>query len=293
MEGPTPVSALLHAATMVTAGVFILIRFALLLDCVPIMILLIGFIGTLTSVFAGLSACVQFDIKKIIAYSTCSHLGIMLCLCGLSHFHVAIFHLFNHAFFKALLFLSAGAIIHALRNEQDIRKMGGLVSILPFTYCMFFIGSLSAIGFPFLSGFFSKDLGWELIFTRLFLVINEGPGLGFYGPTFFYYYAIYTFIVFNLILILSVLYSFRLIFIVFSSSFNGFRIDIRNAHEPTLFMLIPLIILSFFSIFAGFLFKDIFVGLGNPIWFQTLPDSVLNYDLNAFKEVLFMPEILN
>lgn len=157
MEGPTPVSALLHAATMVTAGVFVLMRFSILVQYVPSLLIFIAFIGFCTTFFAGISAVLQYDIKKIIAYSTCSHLGIMLILCGFSHYDVAIFHLFNHAFFKALLFLSAGAVIHSLGDEQDIRKMGSMVVLMPFTYTMFLIGSLSLIGFPFLSGFFSKD----------------------------------------------------------------------------------------------------------------------------------------
>lgn len=158
MEGPTPVSALLHAATMVTAGVFILIRFSVLFEYIPKVLFFITLIGSLTSLFAGVSAIFQTDIKKIIAYSTCSHLGIMLTICGFSQYDVAVFHLLNHAFFKALLFLGAGSVIHALGDEQDFRKMGGLVYLLPLTYTMFLVGSLSLSGFPFLSGYFSKDL---------------------------------------------------------------------------------------------------------------------------------------
>jgi len=150
---------------MVTAGVFVLLRFSFIFQYTPGVLFFVTLIGFFTSLFAGISALVQYDIKKIIAYSTCSHLGIMLIACGLSRFDLAIFHLFNHAFFKALLFLGAGSIIHALGDEQDIRKMGGLSYMMPMTYCAFFVGSCSLIGFPFLSGFFSKDVIFEFIFT--------------------------------------------------------------------------------------------------------------------------------
>lgn len=157
MEGPTPVSALLHAATMVTAGVFVFIRFSHIFILSPKLLLFVSVLGMLTTFLASGFALIQYDIKKIIAYSTCSHLGIMLFIGGCSFFNFALFHLFIHAFFKALLFLSAGAIIHALKDEQDIRKMGGLAFVLPFTFTMFLVGSLSLVGFPFLSGYFSKD----------------------------------------------------------------------------------------------------------------------------------------
>jgi len=157
MEGPTPVSALIHAATMVTAGVFLLIRCSPLFEFAPTTLLIIAFIGSLTTFFAATAGMLQHDIKKIIAYSTCSQLGYMVFTCGLSAYNLSLFHLYTHAFFKALLFLSAGAIIHGLNNEQDIRRMGGLLNILPLSYNMMLIGSLALIGFPFLSGFYSKD----------------------------------------------------------------------------------------------------------------------------------------
>ena len=229
MEGPTPVSALLHAATMVTAGVFILIRFSTLFAQLPNLMLFVGLVGGLTSIFAGISACVQYDIKKIIAYSTCSHLGLMLLFCGMSHYDLALFHLFNHAFFKALLFLSAGSVIHALGNEQDVRKMGGLATALPFTYCMFFTGSLSLIGFPFMSGFYSKDVGWEILVSKLcgYDTIASGGAQS---------WSVFFFILFNVILCLSVLYSFRLIVLTFSGSYNGFKPNLVHLKEPSLFM---------------------------------------------------------
>jgi NADH-ubiquinone oxidoreductase chain 5 len=152
MEGPTPVSALIHAATMVTAGVFLIIRCSPLFEYSSTMLAVLAVSGSLTSIFAATSGLCQHDIKKVIAYSTCSQLGYMVFCCGLSNYPTSLFHLLNHAFFKALLFLSAGAVIHALANEQDIRKMGGLAKVLPFTYVMMLLGSLALAGFPFLSG---------------------------------------------------------------------------------------------------------------------------------------------
>jgi len=166
MEGPTPVSALIHAATMVTAGVFLIIRCSPLFEYAPKTLIIITFMGGFTAFMAATIGLVQLDLKKVIAYSTCSQLGYMVFSCGISGYTASLFHLINHAFFKALLFLAAGSIIHSLNNEQDMRKMGGLVRITPFTYSMMLIGSLSLAGFPFLSGFYSKDLILELAFTR-------------------------------------------------------------------------------------------------------------------------------
>jgi NADH-ubiquinone oxidoreductase chain 5 len=166
MEGPTPVSALIHAATMVTAGIFLIVRCSPLFEYSSAILNLIMVIGSLTAFFAATLGLVQNDIKKIFAYSTCSQLGYMAFICGTSNYSVGLFHLSNHAFFKALLFLGAGSVIHSLGNEQDIRKMGGLIHVIPFTYIMMLIGSLSLAGFPFLSGFYSKDFILELIFTK-------------------------------------------------------------------------------------------------------------------------------
>jgi len=162
MEGPTPVSALIHAATMVTAGVFLIIRCSPLFECVPSVLLFITFIGATTAFMAATSGLLQNDLKKVIAYSTCSQLGYMVFACGLSGYALSLFHLANHAFFKALLFLSAGAVIHAVANEQDLRRFGALIRLLPYTYAMFLIGSLALMGFPFLTGFYSKDIILEL-----------------------------------------------------------------------------------------------------------------------------------
>ena len=169
MEGPTPVSALIHAATMVTAGVFLLIRSSPLLEFSSTALFFITFLGALTALFAATIGLVQNDIKKVIAYSTCSQLGYMVLACGLSNYSVSLFHLFNHGFFKALLFLSAGSIIHAMSDEQDMRKFGALLRSLPFTYSMTLIGSLSLMGFPFLTGYFSKDAILEFSFASFSL----------------------------------------------------------------------------------------------------------------------------
>jgi NADH-ubiquinone oxidoreductase chain 5 len=165
MEGPTPVSALIHAATMVTAGVFLIIRLSPLMEYASTILLGIAFIGAITAFFAATTGLFQNDLKKVIAYSTCSQLGYMIFACGLSNYSVGFFHLINHAYFKALLFLAAGSVIHAMSDEQDMRKMGGLVRLLPFTYMMMLIGSLALMGFPFLTGFYSKDVILELAFA--------------------------------------------------------------------------------------------------------------------------------
>ena len=162
MEGPTPVSALIHAATLVTAGLFLIIRCSVLFEEFPVVLSIVTIIGSLTAFFAASVGLVQNDLKKVIAYSTCSQLGFMMFACGLSHYSIALFHLANHALFKALLFLSAGCIIHGLLDEQDLRKMGGYIQILPVSYTMVLIGSLALVGFPFLTGFYSKDVVLEV-----------------------------------------------------------------------------------------------------------------------------------
>lgn len=170
MEGPTPVSALIHAATMVTAGVFLIIRVNSLFEASPFALVVVTTFGALTAFFAATVGAVQSDLKKIIAYSTCSQLGYMVMVCGLSNYSVGLFHLVNHGFFKALLFLGAGSIVHAVQDEQDLRKFGGLLQSAPLTYVVLLIGSLSLAGFPFLTGFYSKDLIIELSFGQYYLV---------------------------------------------------------------------------------------------------------------------------
>lgn len=169
MEGPTPVSALIHAATMVTAGVFLIIRMSPFFELVPSVLLIIVLIGSVTAFFTSTIGLSQNDLKKVIAYSTCSQLGYMVMICGFSQYSTGLFHLINHGFFKALLFLSAGSIIHALSDEQDFRKMGSMNLITPFSYSCIVIGSLSLMGLPFLTGFYSKDLIIELVYGEHFL----------------------------------------------------------------------------------------------------------------------------
>ena len=170
MEGPTPVSALIHAATMVTAGVFLIIRVNSLFEVSPFALVVVTTFGALTAFFAATVGAVQSDLKKIIAYSTCSQLGYMVMVCGLSNYSVGLFHLVNHGFFKALLFLGAGSVVYAVQDEQDLRKFGGLLQSAPLTYVVLLIGSLSLAGFPFLTGFYSKDLIIELSFGQYYLI---------------------------------------------------------------------------------------------------------------------------
>ncbi len=172
MEGPTPVSALIHAATLVTAGVFLIIRCSSLFEMCPNALFILAIMGALTAFFAGTVGLLQSDLKRVIAFSTCSQLGFMVFACGLSHYSVALFHLANHALFKALLFLSAGCVIHGLLDEQDLRKMGGLIQVLPMSYTMILIGSLALVGFPFLTGFYSKDVILEIALTTPSLAGN-------------------------------------------------------------------------------------------------------------------------
>jgi len=178
MEGPTPVSALIHAATLVTAGVFLIIRCSPIFEYAPLTLNFILILGGLTCIFGSTVACAQNDIKRIIAFSTTSQLGYMFFACGLSAYNVSLFHLLNHGFFKALLFLCAGAIIHLISHEQDIRKLGGLISFIPYVYSAFFISLLALIGFPFLSGFYSKEVIIELSFSSytlngFFYILNK------------------------------------------------------------------------------------------------------------------------
>lgn len=252
MEGPTPVSSLLHAATMVTAGVFLILRCSILFELSTFIRTLVTLIGGMTALFAGLTAMQQFDIKKVIAYSTCSQLGYMFFSAGLSYYHIAIFHLFNHAFFKALLFLSAGSVIHALSDEQDMRKMSALSNILPFSYTAFWIGSLAIMGFPFLAGFYSKDLILEAAYSRFIL---EAPFIYFLGV----FAALCT-----------AIYSIRLLVYVFGGRSASWRTVISHSHESTSFMFFSIFVLSILALFVGYLGNDLFSGFGILIWSNSL-----------------------
>ncbi len=242
MEGPTPVSALIHAATMVTAGVFLVVRCSPIYELSPLGLEIVTLIGMSTAFFAATVALVQNDIKKIIAYSTCSQLGYMFFAAGVGAYNVAMFHLFTHAFFKALLFLGAGSVIHSFQNEQDIKNMGGVWRKLPFTYLMMIIGTLALTGFPFLSGFYSKDAIIEFAYLEKGSLSNYAAAIGIVT-------AIFTSI-----------YSWRLIFLTFHGSFNNNKLDIKNLHESPLVMLIPLVLLSVGALFSGMFFKEIFIG---------------------------------
>lgn len=247
-EGPTPVSALIHAATRVTAGVFLVIRCSYLFECVPAVLTFITCIGAGTSFRAATAGLVQNDLKKVIAYSTCSQLGYMLLICGLSEYALSLFHLTNHAFFKALLFLSAGAVIHSISNEQDLRRFGGLIRILPYTYVRFIIGSLALRGFPFLTGFYSKDIILEV----------AGASYTIFG-TFAHWLGLVT-------AFFTAFYSFRLIYLAFYGVARPPRAYFVNAHELTARRALSLAILSLGSIFLGYLARDLFIGFGTDFW---------------------------
>jgi NADH-quinone oxidoreductase subunit L len=252
MEGPTPVSALIHAATMVTAGVFLIVRCSPIYEYSELALNLITVVGMTTAIFAASVALVQTDIKKIIAYSTCSQLGYMFFAAGVGAYNIAMFHLFTHAFFKALLFLGSGSVIHAFKDEQNINSMGGVWKKLPYTYVLMIIGTLALTGFPLLSGFYSKDAIIEFAYLRDNTTGYYAAGIGIFTA------------------FLTSIYSWRLIFKTFHGSYNNKSIKIEETHESPLVMLLPLIILSIGAIFAGFIFKELFFDTsfwGNSIFF--------------------------
>ena len=249
MEGPTPVSALIHAATMVTAGVYLLIRSSPLLEYGSTVLLLCLWLGAITTIFSSLIGLFQQDIKKVIAYSTMSQLGMMVIAIGLSSYNIALFHLMNHAFYKGLLFLGAGAVIHAVADNQDFRKYGGLISLLPLTYSVILIASLSLVAFPFMTGFYSKDFILESSFGQ------------------YSFSSITIYIIAVIGAIFTTLYSIKVLYLTFLSYPNGPFIYYNNkdnkSNDGDFFLILPLIILAIFSIFFGYLTKDIFIGLGS------------------------------
>jgi NADH-quinone oxidoreductase subunit L len=249
MEGPTPVSALIHAATMVTAGVFMVARLSPLFELAPTAQAFVMFIGATTAFFAATVGLVQNDIKRIVAYSTCSQLGYMFVAMGAGAYSVGMFHLFTHAFFKALLFLGSGSVIHAMHHEQDIRNMGGLKDKIPFTYVTMVIGTLALTGFPLTAGYFSKDAIIESAFVA-------------HNP-----FALYAFLATVIAAGLTSFYSWRLIFKTFHGEPHD-RHHYEAAHESPLTMLIPLGVLSAGSILAGFPFKEVFAGHGIGEFFR-------------------------
>ena len=248
MEGPTPVSALIHAATMVTAGVYLLMRASPLIEYSSTVLILCLWIGAITTVFSSLIGLFQQDIKKVIAYSTMSQLGMMVIAVGLSSYNIALFHLVNHAFYKGLLFLGAGAVIHAVADNQDFRKYGGLIHYLPLTYSVMLIASLSLVAIPFMTGFYSKDFILESAYGQYQLS------------------SIVVYFIATIGAMFTTLYSVKVLYLTFMTNPNGPLINYKNshaAHEGDIFMSLPLIILAVFSIFFGYITKDIFIGLGS------------------------------
>src|SRR5262249_12954832 len=253
MEGPTPVSALIHAATMVTAGVFMVCRLSPMFEYAPTALAVVGVIGGTTAVFAASVGMAQNDIKRVIAYSTCSQLGYMFFAAGVSAYGAAIFHLFTHAFFKALLFLGAGSVIHAMSGEQDMRRMGGLWNKIPITYALMWIGSLSLAGIPFFAGFYSKD-------AILSAAWASGTAVGRYS-----------FCLGILTAFLTAFYSWRLLIMTFHGTSRADHETQHHVHESPWVMLAPLFVLAAGAAFAGFLAEDYFVGAQRTgFWKQSI-----------------------
>ncbi|ESR25123.1 NADH-quinone oxidoreductase subunit L [Lutibaculum baratangense] len=253
MEGPTPVSALIHAATMVTAGVFMVTRLSPLFELAPTALAFVTFIGATTALFAATIGLVQNDIKRVIAYSTCSQLGYMFVAIGVGAYGAAIFHLFTHAFFKALLFLGSGSVIHAMSDEQDMRRMGGLRKHIPLTYWMMVIGTLALTGFPFTAGFISKDAIIESAFAA-------------HGT-----FAVYAFALTLFAAALTSFYSWRLIFMTFHGKPRASADVMHHVHESPLVMTVPLMILAVGALFSGLAFQGLFIGEGyEDFWKQAI-----------------------
>jgi NADH-quinone oxidoreductase subunit L len=249
MEGPTPVSALIHAATMVTAGVFMVARLSPMFEYAPNALAFVGIIGGTTAVFAASVGMAQNDIKRVIAYSTCSQLGYMFFAAGVSAYGAAMFHLFTHAFFKALLFLGAGSVIHAMSAEQDMRRMGGLWNKIPYTYAVMWIGSLSLAGIPFFAGYYSKD-------TILAAAWASGTAVGRYS----FCLGIFT-------AFLTAFYSWRLLIMTFHGAPRADPETMHHVHESPWVMLIPLFVLAAGAAVAGYLAEPYFVGdLRGAFW---------------------------
>ena len=242
MEGPTPVSALIHAATMVTAGVFLICRLSPVIEYAPVALDIITFVGALTAIFAATVGMTQFDIKRVIAYSTCSQLGYMFFAAGVSAYPAAMFHLTTHAFFKALLFLGAGSVIHALSNEQDLRNMGGIWRRVPVTYAIMWIGSLALAGFPFFAGFYSKDMILEAAYGAHTSVGLLAFWLGCAAA------------------LLTAFYSWRLLIMAFHGTPRASDEIMAHVHESPNVMTLPLVPLALGAIFAGWMGYDLFVG---------------------------------
>ena len=276
MEGPTPVSALIHAATMVTAGVYLLMRSSPLIEYSSTVLILCLWLGAVTTLFSSLIGLFQQDIKKVIAYSTMSQLGMMVIAVGLSSYNIALFHLVNHAFYKALLFLGAGSVIHAVADNQDFRRYGGLKQFLPLTYSVMLIASLSLVAFPFMTGFYSKDF-----------ILESAYGL-------FTFSAVSVYFIATVGAMFTTLYSVKVLYLTFIANPNGPLNNYKSVHESDIFMSIPLIVLAIFSIFFGYLTRDIFIGLGsgffidNSLFIHPNHEIMLNteFAVNTFYKLL-------
>ncbi|MCA7120169.1 MAG: NADH-quinone oxidoreductase subunit L [Acidibrevibacterium sp.] len=268
MEGPTPVSALIHAATMVTAGVFLMARVSPILEHAPVALGVITVVGGTTALFAATIGCVQNDIKRVIAYSTCSQLGYMFVAAGAGAYQVSIFHLITHAFFKALLFLSAGSVIHAMSDEQDMRRMGGLWTKIPLTYAVMWVGSLALAGiYPF-AGYFSKDAILEAAFA------NGSPS------------AIYGFVCGVLAAFLTAFYSWRLLLMTFHGKSRADRDVVAHVHESPLVMTLPLVVLAIGALVAGFSLRDLFIGADwHEFWRGSIANAAGNHVLARLEDI--------
>lgn len=272
MEGPTPVSALIHAATMVTAGVFMVARLSPLYEAAPYARDVVIIIGAITAFFAASVGLVQNDIKRIIAYSTCSQLGYMFVALGVGAYGVGIFHLFTHAFFKALLFLGSGSVIHAMANEQDIRKMGGLAPHIRLTWLMMLIGTLSLTGFPLTAGYFSKDA----IIEAAYAAAPAAAGFGF--------------VLLVIAAFFTSFYSWRLMFLTFHGEPRAPREIMSHVHESPNVMLVPLYLLALGSIAAGFVFRDYFIGHDEALFWGTslyrAPENKIIEEMHHVPEIV-------
>src|SRR5208282_2278975 len=280
MEGPTPVSVLIHAATMVTAGVYLLMRTSPLIEYSSTVLILCLWVGAITTVFSSLIGLFQQDIKKVIAYSTMSQLGMMVIAVGLSSYNIALFHLVNHAFYKGLLFLGAGAVIHAVSDNQDFRKYGGLGPFLPLTYSVMLIASLSLVAFPFMTGFYSKDF-----------ILESAYGQFYFSGTVVYFIA-------TIGAIFTTLYSVKVLYLTFLTNPNGPIVNYKYVHESDIFMSLPLIILAILSIFFGYITKDIFIGIGlgffldNSLFIHPMHEIVLDTEFAVPALFKLLPLIL-
>lgn len=268
MEGPTPVSALIHAATMVTAGVFLMARMSPVMEYAPVALAIVTVVGASTALFAATIGCVQNDIKRIIAYSTCSQLGYMFFAAGVGAYQVSVFHLFTHAFFKALLFLGAGSVIHAMSDEQDIRKMGGIWTKIPVTYAVMWVGSLALAGIPFFAGYYSKDAILEAAYAA-----HSGVGT-------------YAWVCGMVAAFLTAFYSWRLLILTFHGKPRADHHTMEHVHESPAVMLIPLLVLAAGAVLAGALFAPFFVGEHeHAFWHGAIFNGEHNHILHAMHDV--------